>query len=138
MPKTTVTRGAKSVTLGILDFLTKSGATSKRKELVYWDAKQEGEGVRGIYLATRKGRLRPFAILESDTELIGVNINASLSDQLTPTLLGENICIVYKGDVDTGKGNPMKSFEVFHLPDDIDIVELDKQLNATLKSVVKK
>lgn len=59
-------------------------------------------------------------LFATDDGNIKCSLGAAVDQDVAPFMkLGELYLVRYKGDVDTGKGNPMKQFEIMRVPSDV-------------------
>lgn len=87
-----------------------------------------------------EGKIKVTYLFKTDKGIAGVNSNANLKRKMDENLknfaiaegkpaLGALVTIKYVGDLDTGKGNPMKTYSV--TLDSANMVEVDAYLETT-------
>lgn len=80
----------------------------------YWEAQKEEDELTGVVTEIKEGKYgKVYCILTAANEHLLTPSHNILQDRLKEVTTGDLIKIIYKGQKDTGKGNPAQLYKVF-------------------------
>lgn len=91
-----------------------AGGTRQDTADEFWSPENHGDELIGFVEGSFDAKYGPgVRVRDDDNVLHAVGLNADLQQKISHRQVGHWIAIVYVSDLDTGKGNPMKVYEVF-------------------------